>query len=185
MRENIFSLRLNSKFSPRDSFLSTLLRFVAFVGLHHGWIIFKANSRIRQLPFVFSSSNLFHDTVLCTHSRAFIEKWASFFCFPVGRSLGQPWEPRGSGTILVFLFSPRGRGVAKSWKQLRRTTRTHPWDMDVFEVWSALYIALHQLFFAPFYFISCQISILCCGCSYFPLGKGYFSSILCPLPKGF
>ena len=30
-----------------------------------------------------------------------------------------------------------------------------------------------------------QILILCRGCSYFPLGKGYFSLILSPLPRVF
>ena len=29
------------------------------------------------------------------------------------------------------------------------------------------------------------ISIVCCGCSYFPLGEGYLSLILYPLPRGF
>ena len=108
----------------------------------------------------------------------------SFFCFPVGRPLGHTREPRGSGTALVILFSPRGRAVPKSWKRLCWTTGTHPRDMDLFELWSAVYRSTPTFFSHHFISFRCQISILCCECSYFPLGKGYFSSILCPLPKG-
>ena len=122
MRENISSLRLTSKFSPRDWFLSISLRYVAFVGLHHGWIIFKANSRIRQLRFVFSLTDLFAwYCVMYAQSCFFRETSHSFFCFSVGRPLVHPRELRGSSTVLVFLFSPRGRRVAKSWKRLHWT----------------------------------------------------------------
>ena len=42
-----------------------------------------------------------------------------------------------------------------------------------------------KVFSRHFISFQCQISILCCGCSYFPLGKGYLSLILCPLSRGF
>ena len=37
--------------------------------------------------------------------------YALIICFPVDRPLGHPREPRENGTVLIFLFFPRGRGV--------------------------------------------------------------------------
>jgi len=50
---------------------------------------------------------------------------------------------------------------------------------------SSIYIALDQDFSRLFTSSGCQTSILYCGCSYFPLGRGYLSLILCSLPRGF
>ena len=41
---------------------------------------------------------------------------------------GNSQEPRGNGTVLVFLFSPWGRGFAV-FEQLRWTTGAYPWDL--------------------------------------------------------
>ena len=95
---------------------------------------------------------------------------------------GNPQESRGNGTGLVFPLSPWGREIVLFWKRLPWITGTYP--RDLFDFWSVAYRSRPKFFSRHFISFRCQISILCCGCPYVPLGKGYLSLILCPLPRG-
>lgn len=50
-------------------------------------------------------------TLSTVNDLSLVGYYALIICFPVGRAPGCPRERRGDGTVLVVLFSPRGRGA--------------------------------------------------------------------------
>lgn len=71
-------------------------------------------------------------------------RFALIICFPMGQPPGNRREPRGNGAVLIFLFSPRKRGVAQFWKRLRWTTGTYPRELG--EFWFAVYRSRPKFF---------------------------------------
>lgn len=107
----------------------------------------------------------------------------TYHLLPHGLILGtRPGNPGQMVQFWYFLFPHRKWEVILFWKRLCWTTRTYP--PDLFKIWSAGCRSRLKLFLHHFISFWCQISTLCCGCSYSPLGKDYLSLILFPLPRG-
>ena len=112
---------------------------------------------------------------------------ALIFCFSVGRPPRHPREPRGNGTVWVFLFSPRGRVVVLFWKRLRWTTGTYP--RDLFEFWSAVYYSTPKFWRAILFHFDAKFRYYVVGVHTSPSREGLFVInfyALCPgTLKGF
>ena len=119
------------------------------------------------------------------------------YCFPCGKLFpfctyhllthgSTPGEPTGTQKKWYrfdISFFPHGRGELLSFGNDFAGPRGH--THGICSSFGQRYIALGQSFSRHFMSFRCQILILCCGCTYFPLAKGYLSLNWCPLPRCF
>ena len=98
-----------------------------------------------------------------------------------------PWGTYGNPGEMVqfwYFFFPHGEGDLFSFGNYVTGPLGHTHGICL--SFGQQNISLDYSFFASFYFISMpNFDIMLCVCSYFPVGKGYLSLILCPLPRGF
>ena len=103
-----------------------------------------------------------------------VNSYALIIYFLMGRPLGHPEGTHGnSGEIVKFFKFYFSRGELFSFGNDFAGPRGHTH-------WIGSSFGQQCIAFSRHYFIS-----ICCGCSYFPLGKGFLLFILCPLPRGF